>query len=141
MTLEDKMKNIPNMVPVATVSQPMEAMPIQVKLGSFGIEAQLTDNLTVAANPLLSNAIGGIRIFVAAADAVRAAEILTEHRRAEAEEQAELARTCPKCGNKNGVIVKRPVLVGILAAVTLGAFCLLYPWPRYECHECRHKWR
>ncbi len=135
------MGNIPNMVLVATVSQPMEAMPIQVKLGSFGIESELMDNLTVAANPFLSNAIGGIKIFVSVTDAVRATEILKEHRRAEVEEQAELARTCPKCGNGNGIIVKRPVLVGILAVVTLGFFCLLYPWPRYKCHECRHKWR
>jgi hypothetical protein len=135
------MERIPDMVPVATVSQPMEATPIQIKLGSFGIESELSDNLTVAANPLLSNAVGGIQILVSGAEAERASDILADHRRAEAEAEAERARTCPKCGNKSGVSVKRPVLVGILGVVTLGAFCLLYPWPRYKCSDCKHKWR
>ena len=129
------------MVAVATVSQPIEAMPIQVELGSFGIESKLNGDLIVAANPLLSNAIGGIQVMVSPADAERAIEILAERRFVEAEAEAERARTCPNCGNKNGVSIKRPALIGILAVLTLGAFCLLYPWPRYKCPDCRYKWR
>ncbi len=135
------MESTPHMVVVATVSQPFEATPIQMKLGSFGIESELNGEMTVAANPFLSNAIGGIQVLVSETDAERATEILAEHRRVEAEEEAARARTCPKCGNTNGVPVKRPVLIAILAVVTLGAFCLLYPWPRYRCPDCRHKWR
>ena len=129
------------MVTVATVSHPIEATPIQMKLGSFGLESELDGDLTVAAHPLLSNAIGGIHILVSSADAARASEILAEHRRAEAAEEAQRARTCPKCKSQNGIPVKRPVLVGILAVLTIGVFSLLYPWPRYKCPDCRHKWR
>jgi hypothetical protein len=135
------MESTPHMVVVATVSQPFEATPIQMKLGSFGIESELNGEMTVAANPFLSNAIGGIQVLVSETDAERATEILAEHRRVEAEVEAVRARTCPKCGNTNGVPVKRPVLIAILAVVTLGAFCLLYPWPRYRCQDCRHKWK
>jgi hypothetical protein len=129
------------MVAVATVSQPMEATPIQVKLASFGIDSELSDDLTVATNPLLSNAIGGVRIFVAADKAEHASRILTEHRSAEAEAEIERSKTCPNCGNTHGEFVRRPILVGVVAVMTLGAFSLLYPWPRYKCPDCRHKWR
>ncbi len=52
------MEQTPQMIVVATVSQPLEATPVQVKLGSFGIESQLNGEMTIAANPLLSNAVG-----------------------------------------------------------------------------------
>ena len=135
------MEELQDMVAVATVSQPFEAATIQMKLGSFGIESELNGEMTVVANPLLSNAIGGIQVLVSATDAQRAAEILAEHRRFEAEEETERARTCPKCSSKNGVSVRLPLLIAILVVLTLGAFCLLYPWPRYKCPDCGYKWK
>ncbi len=48
------MESTPHMVVVATVSQPFEATPIQMKLGSFGIESELNGEMTVAANPFLA---------------------------------------------------------------------------------------
>jgi hypothetical protein len=135
------MEQTPQMIVVATVSQPLEATPVQVKLGSFGIESQLNGEMTIAANPLLSNAVGGIHVLVSESDAERAIEILAQHHREESEAEARRARSCPECGNENGVLVKRPIVIAILAVITIGAFCLLYPWPRYRCPDCRHKWR
>ena len=129
------------MVPITTVSQPAEATPLQVLLGSHGIKSQLDGDYTVAANPLLSNAVGGIQLMVSETNAKHATDILAEYRRAEAEEEAIRARTCPKCGCQNGDLIKRPLIFAILAIVTLGAFCLLYPWPKYKCPDCGHKWR
>lgn len=135
------MERIPDRVAVATVSQPMDATLLQLKLGSFGIESELDGDFTVAANPLLSNAIGGIRVVVSTPDAERATRILAEHFQAQAEADAAVARICPKCGGKNGNPVRRPLLLGFLAVLTLGVFCLVYPWPRYRCPDCNHKWR
>lgn len=129
------------LIPVATASQPIEATSIQIMLGAHGIESELRGELTVAANPLLSNAIGGIRILVSSADSARAMEILEEHRRLEVEAEAQRARTCPECGKGNGMAVRRPFWIGILILFTLGVFCLLYPWPRYKCPDCGWKWR
>ncbi|MFC1497934.1 hypothetical protein ACFLS1_05610 [Verrucomicrobiota bacterium] len=129
------------MVVVATVSQPMEATPIQVRLGTEGIDSHLDGDYTVAANPLLSNAIGGIQLLVSARDAERAAAVLAEYFKAKAESEAIVARTCPRCGKKNGIDVRRPALLAVLAVITFGAFCLLYPWPLYRCPDCKHKWR
>ena len=58
-----------------------------------------------------------------------------------AEEEAALARTCPKCENKNGTTVRRPNWAGVLAVITLGAFALFYPWPKFICPDCKHKWK
>lgn len=127
-------------VVVATVSQPMDATMVQVRLGADGIESQLDGEFTVAVNPLLSNALGGVRVLVSAGDAERAAEIVADFFREKAEEEAVVAKTCPRCGSKNGAMVRRPLLLGLLAVVTLGAFCLLYPWYRYRCPDCKHKW-
>jgi len=129
------------MVAVATASQPMDATTIQVELGSCGIESELDGEFTVAANPLLSNAIGGIKILVPVQDAERAMSILAISAQEKSEAAAVLAKTCPKCKNENGETVSRPNWAGILAVFTLGAFALFYPWPKYKCPNCNHTWR
>ena len=135
--MEESIKTIP----VAIASQPMEATLIQVELGSNGIESELDGEFTVAANPLLSNAVGGIRIMVSAQDTERALAVLEAHSQAKAEEEAALAKTCPRCKNENGEAVRRPNWAGVLAVITLGAFALFYPWPKYRCPDCKHKWK
>ena len=129
------------MIVVATASQPMDATTIQVELGSMGIDSELDGEFTVAANPLLSNAIGGIKILVQSQDAEQAMSILAANSQAKAEEEAALAKTCPKCKNENGEAVRRPNWAGVLAVITLGAFSVFYPWPKYRCLDCNHKWK
>lgn len=129
------------MVAVATASQPMDATTIQVELGACGIESELDGEFTVAANPMLSNAIGGIKILVPVQNAERAMSILAANARAKSEAESALAKTCPRCKKENGEIVSRPNWAGILAVITLGAFALFYPWPKYRCLDCNHKWR
>lgn len=135
--MDEKVK----MVAVATAAQPMDATTIQVELGSCGIDSELDGEFTVAANPLLSNAIGGIKILVPFNDAERAKSILTANSQAKVEEEAIRAKTCPKCENENGKPVRRPNWAGILAVITLGAFSVFYPWPKYRCPDCNHKWK
>jgi hypothetical protein len=129
------------MVAVATASQPMEATLIQVELGSCGIDSNLDGEFTVAANPLLSNAVGGIRIVVSAEDAKHASAVLANYYKQKRETDAALEKTCPKCKNENGRTVRQPNWVGILSVITVGAFSLFYPWPKYRCPDCNHKWR
>lgn len=128
------------MVAVATTSQPMEATMIQVKLASHGIDSQLFSELTIGLNPLLSNAIGGVRVFVSAQDFAQASEILAERAQEKAQKEAVLARTCPACGNENGQKRRVSVWGGILMVLTLGIYSLLFMNPCYVCPNCRHKW-
>lgn len=68
-----------------------------------GITCWLKDENTVTINPILTNALGGIKILVAKEDLEKAAEILNRLRR----EQKSLV-ACPKCGSHNVELVSTP---------------------------------
>lgn len=128
-------------VVVATVSQTFDAMPLQIKLGSQGIKTELNGDLIVSANPLLSNAIGGVQILVSITDADRATTIVNEFHQEEAEKENERLHSCPKCGSKNGGYVKRNILTAIAIVTFIRELSLLLPWSKYKCPDCGHKWR
>lgn len=67
------------------------------------IACWLKDENTVTINPILTNALGGIKILVAKEDLEKAAEILNRLRR---EQKALVA--CPKCGSHNVELVSTP---------------------------------
>jgi len=134
---ESATKAMLDMVVITTVSQPLDATLIQLELDSFGIESKTTGDLTISVDPLLSNAIGGIKVLVSAVNAENASEIIEKHR--QAKDQAD--RVCPECGNKNGIIIKHSVLIVIFLILTIGAGILLYPWFKYKCPKCGNKWK
>ncbi|WP_372794725.1 DUF2007 domain-containing protein [Pontiella sp.] len=127
-------------IPIATCSQILEASMIQMELDSAGIDCELDNEFTVGVDPLLANAVGGIKITVAAEDAQRAAQMLEKYYEERARAEAEKARVCPKCKHKNGSPVAKPNWAGIVSVLTLGAFSLFYAWPRYHCPRCKHRW-
>lgn len=55
-----------------------EAVIYQGKLESIGIEVFMRDNNIVDSNPLYSNAVGGVKMFVRTEDYDRANEILND---------------------------------------------------------------
>jgi len=61
---------------VATFTLPTEAEMARELLESNGIDARLQDQGFVGVYPWLSNAVGGVKLVVAAADAQLAKEIL-----------------------------------------------------------------
>jgi hypothetical protein len=126
-------------VTVATASQPMEATMIQVALGSHDLDSQLDGEHTVGVDPLLSNAIGGVRVQVAAEDEARARQVLVEIARDKQVEESLKARTCPSCGSDQGEKMKKPNVIGILTVVTLGAFCPRGPFTVRERGSRGHK--
>jgi len=135
------MSPTPGRVEVAVAGQPLESDAIQMKLEAEGIESFTEGEMTIAVDPLLSNAIGGIRIFVAEADAGQALEVVKQFREEERESHALRARTCPECGGENGQVIRRPLWFGFLLVLSLGVIALLYPWPQYVCPDCGPKWR
>jgi hypothetical protein len=128
-------------VAVAAFSQNTELPIVETQLNAMGIRYHLLGENTVAINPLLSGAIGGVRLMVHPEDAEAAAEIVQELRREQAEAYALAERTCPQCQSENGTAVRRPFIVGLLAVLTLGVFSWVYPWPRHSCPDCGYKWR
>ncbi|HKC59812.1 MAG TPA: DUF2007 domain-containing protein [Myxococcales bacterium] len=63
---------------VATFALPTEAEMARGLLESNGIQALLRDEGLVGVHPLLSNAVGGVKVVVPAEDAERAREILND---------------------------------------------------------------
>src|ERR1051326_6956778 len=55
-----------------------EVAVIRARLESEGIHTFLADEQTLSANPLMANAIGGLKLMVPKAEAARAREILKE---------------------------------------------------------------
>lgn len=67
-----------NFITLITFGMPHEIIPVRARLESDGIECFVRDELTVTAQPLLSNAIGGIKLQVRESDFIRARDILIE---------------------------------------------------------------
>jgi hypothetical protein len=63
-------------IQIATFNYPYEMYILKTKLESEGIECNEYDSNTVTANPLLSNAIGGVKLMVKVEDAERAIKIM-----------------------------------------------------------------
>jgi hypothetical protein len=67
-----------------------------------GIASWLKDENTVTIDPILTNAVGGIKVMVAEEDAETALGILTRLRR------EKTAVACPKCSSINTDLVSTP---------------------------------
>ena len=72
-------------------------------LEEAGILSWLKDEFTLTINPILTNAVGGIKIMVAKEDAEKAREILA---RILADQK--LTVICPVCGSHNIELVSTP---------------------------------
>ena len=68
-----------------------------------GINCWLKDENTLTIDPILTNAMGGIKLMVARSQAQRAVDILLRLRN-----EAKAKVTCPKCGSHNTEVVSTP---------------------------------
>ncbi|WP_155877327.1 DUF2007 domain-containing protein [Desulfuromonas sp. AOP6] len=116
----------------------------QSTLEAAGIQCFLDNQYTIGVNWLYSNALGGVKLRVAAADAKRAKELLqihTETNEVERVHDEELlpASACPNCGateiktiNYQRQFSAWSLLLGLP---------LLFFGKRYRCRKCDHKWK
>ncbi|GAA0694545.1 DUF2007 domain-containing protein [Marinobacterium maritimum] len=90
------------LVTIARYTYPYEAQIARALLDSEGIEAFVADEQTINMQWLYSDALGGVRLQVAAEDAELALRILQEDRETPLLEQEGEERTpCPVCGSCN----------------------------------------
>ncbi len=123
---------------IATFQYSSEALIFKGKLESEGIKVFMRDNNTVDANPMYSNAIGGIKLLVKSKDFVKANDVLSEISEYSLDENNELIK-CPKC--KAEEIEMRTSIKDIK---TLFAFILsllfvlmpIYSKHKYKCNKC-----
>lgn len=97
------MKNTFSKIAVFTYSS--EAQIIKSRLEAEGIEVFLFDQFTVDTDPLVSNAIGGIKLKVWAEDEERALKILETISEYSLDDQG-LEIDCPICGSSRVELYK-----------------------------------
>jgi ribosomal protein S27AE len=128
-------------------------------LAAEGLVVHLADEFIVGINWLFSQAVGGVSVLVAEADAREAVAALAEDRTEELFEDLALGKheieTCPSCGSVAVAYRSRRValaawlavilLFTLLITLELLLYVGLVPWilnrPRWLCRKCGSTFR
>lgn len=115
-----------------------EARIIKGKLESAGIETFLRDDITIDSDPLLSQAIGGVKLFVRTEDLPRAQAVLAEVSVYSKDDSGNPV-ACPACGSEHVRLLTSIRDFGSAAAffvsLVMGALPF-YSKYRYRCDDC-----
>lgn len=108
------------------------------RLQEAEINCWLKDEAIVTIDPLLTNAVGGIKLMVAENDFKKALELINEFR---ADRKAKAS--CPRCSSHNVEYVSTPRKPGNWVSVIIGFFITLFAPPVekvYHCFDCGHEY-
>ena len=106
---------------------------ILTRLRDSGLECYLKDEYTVTIDPLLSNAIGGIKIIVKEKDLAFANALLREF-----DEGYRNAVTCPDCGSHDITLMPKQNAENLVTAITTWLFSsyAISVENVYKCNVC-----
>jgi len=116
-----------------------EALIYKGKLESEGIDVYIRDNNVVDSNPLYSNAVGGIKLFVKEEDLEKAQLILSEVSQYSLDENNQLIK-CPKCNAEQvDMVTSIKDIKSFLAFIfsVLIVFMPFYSKHKYKCQLCK----
>ena len=115
----------------------IDAHLLMTRLESENIECWLQDENTVTITPILTNAVGGIKLLVKKEDFARAVEIFRE-----TENNRKQAIECPNCKGHNIELVSTPRKatnwISAIATFFLGDYALTVD-KVYHCFDCKHE--
>jgi len=121
-------------VQIDTFTNYIDANLVLGRLQNEDINCWLRDENTVTIDPILANAVGGIKLMVAEAQAERAIELLNAFRK-----EKKSAIKCINCGSDNVEFVSTPRKssnwLGAIAGFILGDLAI--PVDKvYHCFDC-----
>ncbi|MCG2612183.1 DUF2007 domain-containing protein [Flavobacterium sp. SM15] len=125
-------------VKLATFQFTSEALIVKGKLESEGVEVFLRDNLTIDTDPMVSNAIGGVKLFVKQEDQTNAVEILESISKYSLDDNGS-AIECPKCGSAKVDYFTTVRDIKSLFSFLFSLLLLLLPFyakHKYKCETC-----
>jgi DNA-directed RNA polymerase subunit RPC12/RpoP len=123
-----------NFIIAQVYSNYIDANIIMGRLEEEGINCWLKDENTVTIDPILTNAVGGIKLMVAEPQAERAFELLREFRK-----QQQSGLSCPRCGSTNIEFVTTPRKASNWIGVIIGFLFTNYALSAdkvYHCFDC-----
>ena len=106
------------------------------KLQDGGIECYLKDEYTVTIDPILSNAIGGIKLVVRKEDAAEALQLVKQF-----DEDYIKSVKCPKCGAFDFANIAKPGVENFVTAILTWLFSsyAIAPNHVYQCGNCGYE--
>ena len=106
------------------------------KLHAAGVECYLKDEYTVTIDPILTNAIGGIKLVVKKADEAMVKNLLATY-----DKEYLQAATCPQCGSNQFVHIAKPGATNYLTAILTSIFAsyAIAPDYVYQCEKCGYE--
>jgi hypothetical protein len=136
------MKNIFELI--GSYQYSSEAIIIKGKLESEGIEVFIRDNYTVDTNPLYSNAIGGVKLFVNQKDFSKAKDIIYQLSKYSVDDNNELMK-CPNCGTEQVNMVTsikdlKSLFAFLFSTLLLGTLPF-YSKHKYKCRKCNFEFK
>ena len=106
------------------------------RLRAAGIECYLKDEYTVTIDPLLSNAIGGIKLLVRKSEEYSIRNLLREMNA-----EADSKLLCPQCGSHKFILVPKRSAENLLTAITTWLFSAYAVSAEnvYQCTNCGYE--
>ena len=123
---------------IANYQYSSEAYLFKGKLESEGIEVFLQNENTINTDPLLSNALGGVKIFVNSEDVLKARHILDSIPEYSIDDKGKLL-SCPNCSSQKINMVTTIKDVKSFMAFIYGLLTLsmpLFSKQKYKCENC-----
>ncbi len=128
---------------IATFQYSSEAIIFKGKLESEGIEVFMRDNNTVDSNPLYSNAVGGVKLFVQNNDFEKAIDIFSNISQYSLDDNEKL-RKCPKCGAEQIDMVTSIQDLKSFLVFLFSVFLVAIPFyskHKYKCDNCKFEFK
>lgn len=124
------------MITIKTFDNYFTANIILGRLRDAGVTCYLKDEYTVTIDPILSNAIGGIKLIVREAEGKAALKLLDQF-------ESEYLKTvqCPNCGGNNIILISKPGAGNIITAILTWLFSsyAIAPDKIYQCQDCSYE--
>ncbi|NNE31791.1 MAG: DUF2007 domain-containing protein [Winogradskyella sp.] len=126
-------------VTIARFQYSTEAQIVKGRLEADGIQVFLKDNITIDTDPLVSNAIGGIKLKVRTEDEKEARDILKSIK-AYAVDNNGQSIVCPNCGKNEVEMYSTIDSLKSFLAFLLGLVTFTLPFHtryKYVCENCK----
>lgn len=124
---------------VANFQYSSEAQIIKGRLEAEGITVFLKDNYTIDTDPLVSNAIGGVKMQVKTEDASKALDVLKSIRKYSVDDKGDVI-VCPNCSGEHVEVFSTIKDLKSFVAFVLGFIIGTLPFyakHKYRCDDCK----